>query len=186
MVNKPVSRGISEKTRKDANDPDVLKRRNIVNKFVNNSHILMGKATKIDSRNIYANDNNKNKDWDSGSLNLKQYVKKKDLSLFYAQKGNVKHKKSQETKLNTLRLSGFVKSAEQQYKSFINSDKQYTVNPYFPINTDFSKSFGSSIYKPAVTNSSISGKKLASLKNSLVMASYSNKHYNTKKTKIQY
>ena len=49
------------------------------------------------------------------------------------------------------------------------------MNPYFPSNTEFSKSFGSSIYKPTGPAMTTSANKLASLKNSLVMNSYSGK-----------
>lgn len=112
----------------------------------------MNKTAKIDSRNIYANDSNKKKDWNSASLNMKHFVKKKDLSLFYAQTGNMKQKKSQETHLNNFRPTGLAQSAENQFQSFMKNEKQFMVNPYFPASSDFSKSFGSSIYKPAAAS----------------------------------
>ena len=82
-------------------------------------------------------------------------------------------------------------SAEQQFVSFLKNEKPYLVNPYFPNNMEFSKSFGSSIYNPISSGSNTSGKKLASLKNSLIMNSLSNKlagntvssYQNTKGTK---
>jgi len=56
-------------------------------------------------------------------------------------------------------------------------------NSYFPNYSDFSKSFGSSLYKPT-SASVISGKKLASLKNCLVMNNaYSKKNNDTKAVK---
>lgn len=72
------SRGVSEKNHKESKNQDHFKRRNFIN----------SKNNGIDSRNVYANDNNKKKDWNSASLNLKQYVRKSDLSMFYSQKNN--------------------------------------------------------------------------------------------------
>lgn len=83
--------------------------------------------------------------------------------------------KSQETKLNTFKPANGSVSAEQQFVSFLKNEKTYLVNPYFPANMEFSKSFGSSIYNPMSSGSNTSGKKLASLKNSLIMNSLSNK-----------
>lgn len=83
--------------------------------------------------------------------------------------------KSQETKLNSFKPANGSASAEQQFVSFLKNEKSYMVNPYFPNNMEFSKSFGSSIYNPMNSGSNTSGKKLASLKNSLIMNSLSNK-----------
>ena len=80
---KTASRGVSEKNMKDTADPDVLKRRTIVDKFVNNAHMLMDNTAKIDSRNIYGSNNQKHKkNWNSASLNTKQFLKKKDMGIF--------------------------------------------------------------------------------------------------------
>jgi hypothetical protein len=165
------SRGVSEKGSKDSKGQDGYKRRN----FVNN------KTNGIDSRNVYANDNNKKKDWNSASLNLKQYVRKSDLSLFYAQKSNPKQKKSVDPKLENFRSSGLAKSAEHQFKSYMKNEKQNLANPYFSGNSDFYKSFGSSTYNP-INTSGPSGKKLASLKNNLAMNTISGKAVDSKNT----
>jgi hypothetical protein len=160
-----ASRGVSEKSNKEVPNADVFKRRHIVNKFVNNSHILMAQPPKFDSRNIYASHNKNNKkNWNSASVNLKKFVKKKDLAVMYPMKKDMK-KKSHETKLNSFKSNSLALSAEQQFASFMKNEKQYLVNPYFPPNSDFSKSFGSSIYNPVSSESISSGKKLAALKN---------------------
>lgn len=164
-----ASRGVSEKSTKEATNSDVLKRRNIVNKFINNAHMLAEEANKIDSRNVCFNN--------SASLNMKKFIKKKDLNMVYSNKKDMK-KKSQPTKLSAYGNS-MAKTAEQQFKSFLKNEKQFLVNPYFPGNTGFSKSFGSSIYKPNTT-SVTSGKKLTALKNCLVMNNYSNKSTDAK------
>lgn len=72
------SRGASDKGNKEYPNNDNIKRRSIVNKFVNNSILYQDQQTKIDSRNIYKNNNSykNNKNWNSASLNLKKYVKK--------------------------------------------------------------------------------------------------------------
>ena len=111
------------------------------------------------------------------------------MSLFYAQKPNPKQKKSQEVKLsNSFRPSALAKSAEQQFKSYIKNEKQYMINPYFTGSSDFYKSFGSSTYNPSQTSvgNVTSGKKLASLKNNLVMTSYSNKNSDPKNSSFQH
>ena len=43
--------------------------------------MLSGQKVKIDSRNIYKNSYKNNKNWNSASLNLSKFVKKKDLSM---------------------------------------------------------------------------------------------------------
>lgn len=113
------------------------------------------------------------KSWNSVSLNFKQFVKRKDLNIVYPTKDS--KKKSYETKLNTFKPTNGSASVEQQYLSALKNDKPYLVNSYFPSNMEFSKSFGSSIYNPISSGSSKSGNKLASLKNSLIMNSISNK-----------
>ena len=144
-----VSRGVSEKSTKKTSTAEQFKRRNIVNKFMNNSHMLAEQNAKIDSRNIYAhNVNQKKKNWNSASLNLKKYVKKKDLSMTYNPMKKSAQKKSQEIKMTPYKTNGLAMSAEQQFKSFMKNKKQFAVNPYFPSNSEFSKSFGSSIYNP--------------------------------------
>ena len=55
---KPGSRGSSEKNAKDIITSDEIHKRSIVNKFINNAQELMDKSIKMDSRNIYANNNN--------------------------------------------------------------------------------------------------------------------------------
>lgn len=90
------------------------------------------------------------------------------------------NKKSHETKLNSFKNNSLALSAEQQFASFMKNEKQYLINPYFSTNTDFSKSFGSSIYNPVSSESISSGKKLAALKNCLVMNTYSNKNAEAK------
>jgi len=84
------SRGPSEKTSKDTSTKDTLKRRNIVNKFVNNNNLLSEQQVKIDSRNIYKNSYKNNKNWNSASLNLKKFVKKKDLNMGFPVKKEIK------------------------------------------------------------------------------------------------
>lgn len=173
-----VSRGVSDKANKEAQNNDVYKRRNIVNKFVNNSHMLVDQSNKIDSRNIYTNSHKQKKNWNSTSLNLKKFVKKKDLNMVYPLKKDIK-KKSQDTKLKSFQNNSMTISADNQFKSFLHNEKQFLVNPYFSNNTDFSKSFGSSIYKPT-SASSTSGQKLAALKNCLIMNTYSGKNADSK------
>lgn len=58
---KPASRGTSEKNTKDIITNDEIQKRSIVNKFINNAQELIDKSVKIDSRNIYANNNNNQK-----------------------------------------------------------------------------------------------------------------------------
>ena len=169
------SRGISDKATKETTSSEIFKRRTIVNKFVNNSHLLVDHSTKIDSRNIYTNSQSHKhkKNWNSASLNMKKFVKKKDLNMSYPLKKDMK-KKSHETKLKSFQNSSMAIAAEYQFKSFLNNDKQFLVNPYFK-NADFSKSFGASTYKPTGA-SSTSGKKLAALENCLIMNTYSGKN----------
>lgn len=57
---KPASRGSSEKNAKDIITSDEIQKRSIVNKFINNAQELIDKTAKIDSRNIYASNNNNN------------------------------------------------------------------------------------------------------------------------------
>ena len=160
------SRGPSGKNSKDIPSNEVIKRRNIVNKFVNNSHILVDQPTKIDSRNIYKNSYKHNKNWNSASLNLKKFVKK-DLHMGYPMKKEVK-KKSHDTKLKAFQANSFAVSGDKHFQSFGTNDNQVLVNPYFSGSADISKSFGSSLYKPS-SSSVTSGKKLAALKNCLIM-----------------
>lgn len=147
---------------------------------MNNSHLLTDQAMNIDSRNVFAyNSKNSKKNWGSASLNLKKFIKKKDLNMVYPPKKEMK-KKSHEGKLTSFKTNSMAISAEQQFKSFLKNEKQFLINPYFPSNTDFSKSFGSDIYKPT---SVTSGKKLAALKNCLVTNTYTNNK--NIKTKIE-
>jgi len=160
------SRGASEKSNKEFPTNDTIKRRSIVNKFVNNTILYQEQQSKIDSRNIYKNSYKNNPNWNSASLNLKKYVKK-DLTLRQPTKKKTKNNKSQASKCKAT-TSGIVPSVDKQLRTFINHDPKMLVNSYFPNDSDFSKSFGSSLYNP--TNTSIpSGKKLAALKNNLIM-----------------
>lgn len=176
------SRGTSEKANKEHSSKDTFKRRNIVNKFVNNGHMLSEQQPKIDSRNIYKNSYKDNKNLNSASLNLKKYVKKKDLHMGYPLKKEIK-KKSQNIKLKSFQTNSFAVSTDEQFKSFMLNDQKMLVNSYFPNNSEFSTSFGSALYKPT-SASIINGKKLESLKNCLVLNNtYSNKNNNTKSVK---
>jgi hypothetical protein len=143
-----VSRGCSEKGTKEVVNPDTIKRRNIVDKFLNNSHMLAEQSAKIDSRNIYANNQKQKKNWNSASLNMKKFIKKKDLNMVYHPVKKTMGKKSQEIKLNSFKPNTLAFTAEQQFKSFMKNEKQFLGNPYYPVNTEFSKSFGSAIYNP--------------------------------------
>lgn len=174
-----ASRGASEKNTKVV-DPDQFQRRTVVNKFLNNSHMLVDPAAKIDSRNIFTHAQKQKKNWNSASVNLKKFIKKKDLKMVYPMKKDIRKKKSQETKLATFQASGLGLSADQHFANFIKGDKQYLMNPYFPGGPEFSKSFGSSTYMPMSSSTNTGGKKLAALKNCLILNTYSNKNAKTK------
>lgn len=58
------------------------------------------------------------KNWNSASLNLKQFIKKKDLNLVYSYNKEAKPKYP-ESKANGFRSASMANSAEYQFASFL-------------------------------------------------------------------
>lgn len=162
---KLASRDNSEKNAKDLVSNEAIKKRNIIDKFTNTSD-LISKSTAFDSRNIYASNSHKKKNWNS--VSLKQTIYKKELNTSYQAKVN--KIKSQGCKMGASKPKTSGKTQERKHSSFKYNESSGLSKSFLKSGDEFAKLFGSSAYNPAKTDLSQSKQKLYEYFNSLLVS----------------